>query len=949
MHRFLNSAVLGLALAAPAFAQQKKPAAATPASIPLTTPLPVDPKVKIGTLPNGIRYYIRKNVKPEKRAELRLVVNAGSILETNDQLGLAHFVEHTAFNGTTHFAKNDLVKYLQSIGVRFGADLNASTGFDETIYILPIPTDTARIVDQAFTILEDWAHGQVFDSAEVTNERGVVREEWRLGKGAGDRMLHQWLPIALKGSLYADRLPIGNEESIMSATPARLRSYYKTWYRPDLQAVIAVGDFDPAAIEAQIKKHFAGIPKPVNPPKREYATVPSNKEPLIAITSDKEATGSDIEVIYKLPAEKTKTVADYRRDLTERLYLGMFNDRLDEIAQKPDAPFLGAGGSKGSFIGRNTDAFTLGAGVKDGGIEKGLEALLEEARRVDEFGFLPSELDRQKESTLRGYERAFAERDKTQSSGFTQEYIDNYLHGEAIPGIEYEYKLAQQLIPTITLNDVNKLASKWISDDNRVIIAQSPIKDSLKIPTRAELLAAFDRAAKTKVVAYTENLSGDALLDKMPTAGKVVSSKTIPNVNVTLWTLSNGVRVFVKPTDYKADEVLMSATSPGGASLAPEADYMSAGFASQIVALSGLGNFNRVDLGKKLAGKVASAGASITGTSEGLSGRASPKDLETMFQLIYLDFTAPRFDPPAYAAFKAQADQYLANRGVDPDEVFSDTVSWTMASHNPRAHPLTAATFAQVNPEKALAFYRDRFADASDFTFSFVGNVDTVTLKPLVEKYLGGLPSINRKETFKDNGGGPPKGVVEKIVHKGVEAKANTIIEFTGACDYNPQTRLDFRALTEYFQMQLNETLREKLGGAYSPSVGGGCGRTPRQEYSIAVQFNSSPENVEKLSKSVFALIDSLKATGPSAADVSKVKEQLLRAREVEIKQNAYWVGNILARDGAGEDVGGLLGAYDEMLKNISAAQIQAAAKKYFDTANYARFVLLPENGKTTP
>jgi zinc protease len=949
MHRILKSVVLALTLAAPALAQQKKAPAAASAPIALTTPLPTDPKVKIGMLPNGIRYYIRKNAKPEKRAELRLVVNAGSTLETNDQLGLAHFVEHTAFNGTKHFAKNDLVKYLQSIGVRFGADLNAYTGFDETVYILPIPTDTARIVEQAFTILEDWAHGQVFDSTEVVNERPVVREEWRLGKGAGDRMLHQWLPIALKGSLYADRLPIGNDQSIMSATPARLRSFYTSWYRPDLQAVIAVGDFDPAVMEAQIKKHFAGIPKPVNPPKRTTPDVPGNKEPLIAIASDKEATGSDVEVIYKLPSEKTKTVGDYRRDLTERLYLGMFNDRLEEISQKPDAPFLGAGGSKGNFIGRNTDAFTLGAGVKDGGIERGLQALLEEARRVDQFGFLHSELDRQKESLLRAYERAFAERDKTQSGAFVQEYIDNYLRGEAIPGIEYEYKIAQQLVPTITLADVNKLASNWISDENRVIIAQSPQKDSLKIPTREELLAVFDRASKTQVTAYTENLSTDALLDKIPAGGKVVSSKSIPTVGVTLWTLSNGVRVLVKPTDFKADEVLMSASSPGGASLASDADYMSAGFASQIVALSGLGNFNRVDLGKKLAGKVASAGASIAGTSEGLSGRASPKDLETMFQLVYLDFTAPRFDPAAYAAFKAQADQYLANRGVDPDEVFGDTVSWTMASHSHRARPLTAKTFAEVNPEKALAFYKDRFADASDFTFSFVGNIDTTTLKPLVEKYLGALPSINRKETFKDNGGGPPKGVIEKVVRKGVEAKANTVIEFTGGCSYDPQTRVDFRALMELFQIEINDLLREKLGGAYSANVSGGCSRLPRQEYSITVQFNSSPENVEKLSQSVLTLIDSLKTHAPSSADVAKVKEALIRAREVEVKQNGYWVSNILGRDQAGEDIAGLGAAYDEMLKNISAAQIQAAAKKYFDTTNYARFVLLPESGKVTP
>ena len=934
----------------PSAAQRAKPSAPARASdAPLASPLPVDPKVQIGTLPNGIRYYIRQNQKPEKRAELRLVVNAGSILENDNQLGLAHFVEHTAFNGTTHFAKNDLVKYLQSIGVRFGADLNAYTGFDETVYILPIPTDTARIIDQAFTILEDWAHGQVFDSTEVANERGVVREEWRLGKGAGDRMLHQWLPIALRGSKYAERLPIGNEASIMSATPSRLRSFYKTWYRPDLQAVIAVGDFDPARIEAEIKKHFASIPRAVNAPKRPVATVPPNRDPLIAIASDKEATGSDVDLMFKRPVEKTRTVADYRRDLTERLYLAMLNNRLEEIAQRPDAPFLGADASKGSFVGRATDAFTLSANVKDGAIERGLEALLTEAKRVDEFGFLQSELDRAKENMLRGYERAYAERDKTQSAAFVQEYIDNYLNGEPIPGIAYEYKLAKQLVPTITLGELNKLASGWITDGNRVIIAQSPQKDSVTIPTRAELLAVFDRAAREPVKAYTENVSSAALLANQPAPGSIVSGQTVANVGVAEWTLSNGARVWVKPTDFKADEVLFGASSPGGTSLAPDSTFMSAALASQIVSLSGLGQFSLVDLGKKLAGKVASVSPAIAATSEGLNGRASPKDLETLFQLIYLSFTAPRLDTAAYEAFKNQVAPFLANRGSDPDQVFSDTVSWTMSQHNFRARPLTSTTFSEVNPDSALAFYRTRFADASDFTFAFVGNVDTVALKPLVERYLASLPATHRRETFRDNGGAPPSGVVDKVVHKGVEPKANTVIEFTGACRYAPDARFDMRALVELFQIKLNETLREQLGGTYSPSVGGSCARTPRQQYSLIVQFNSAPENVDKLSKTVFALIDSLQANGPSAADVQKVREELTRSREVEVKQNGYWLVNVLARDQAGEDIGGLLDAYDAMVKNLTAAQIQNAAKTYFNESNYARFVLLPENSKSNP
>jgi zinc protease len=934
--------------AAPAAAQQvRSPAQASAPA--LESRLPIDAAVKIGTLPNGIRYYIRKNVKPEKRAELRLVVNAGSILETDNELGLAHFIEHTAFNGTTHFAKNDLVKYLQSIGVKFGADLNAYTSFDETVYILPVPTDTAQIVDKAFGILEDWARGQVFDSAEVVNERGVVREEWRGRKGASDRMLQQWLPIAFKDSRYATRLPIGNERSIMAATPARLRGFYDRWYRPDLMAVVAVGDFSPVEIESLIRQHFSGIKAKPDAPKRMDATVPGNAAPLIAIATDKEATSSSVNLIFKVPAVPTKTVGDYRRDLIERLYLGMLNSRLDEISQKPDAPFLGAGGSKGGFFARNIAAFTLVAEVKDGGIDRGLEALLTETKRVDQFGFLSSELDREKQDIVRGYERAYAERDKTQSASFVSEYVGNYLQGESIPGIEYEYAVVQQLMPGITLDEVNHLASTWITDENRVIIALAPEKEGLTAPTRGDILAAFDRAAKAQVVAYAENLSGNALVDPIPAPGRIVAERPIPGVGVSEWTLSNGARVLVKPTDFKADEVVFGAYSMGGTSLASNDDYMSAVFASDIAGLSGLGDFNLVDLGKKLSGKAAGVRPAIGGMTEGLSGRASPKDIETLFQLAYLNMTAPRFDSAAYGAFKNQAASFLANRGASPEAVFGDTVGVTMSQHDFRSRPLSAATFAEVDPTKALAFYRDRFADAGDFTFVFVGNVDTTALKPLVERYLASLPTTGRKETWRNVTPGAPRGVIERVVRKGTEPKANTIMLFTGACEYVPETRFAMRALAEYFQIKATETLREELGGTYSPSVGGGCSRIPRQEYSISVSFGSSPDNVEKLSRSVLGLIDTLKAQGPSVADVEKIREQLIRGREVELKQNSYWLNNIMGREQAGEDLAGFLAPYDEMIKKLTPGQIQEAAKRYFDTKNYARFVLLPEAGMPTP
>ena len=944
------SPFLLLVAATPAVAQQPAPAKpASRAPLPLNTVLPVDPAVKIDTLPNGIRYYIRKNSRPEKRAELRLVVNAGSILEDENQLGNAHILEHTAFNGTTHFKKNDLIKYLESIGVRFGADLNAYTSFDETVYILPVPTDTARIVEQAFLILEDWAHGQLFDSTEVTNERGVVLEEWRGSKGAGERMLKQWLPVALKGSRYAERLPIGTDKSIMAVSPSTLRAFYRDWYRPDLMAVVAVGDFNVGNIESLIKKHFSKIPRRPNAPKRVMYDVPGNKEPLIAIASDREATGSSLTLAYKLPSNETKTVGDYRRDLAERLYIGMLNSRLREIAQKPDAPFLGAGAGKGRFISRTGDAFTLSAGVKDGGIERGLEALLTEARRVDEFGFLQSELDRAKQDLLRNYERMYTERDKTQSAAFAGEYIRHYLEGETIPGIEYEYRLAEQLVPSITLAEINTLARNWITEDNRVIIAQSPIKEGVTVPTQRDLLAVFERAEKLPLVAYVETLSDEALLEKIPAPGRVVSERSIASIGATEWKLSNGARVIFKPTDFKADEVLFAAYSHGGTSLAPDSNYISAAYASQVMQVSGLGKFNRVDLGKKLAGKSVTVSPSISGTTEALNGRASPKDLETLFQLTYLQFVSPRLDSAAFLALQNQAAPFIANRGVSPEQVFGDTIQVTMSQGDFRSRPLTPAVFSELRPDKAFAFYKDRFADASDFTFVFVGNTDAAALRPLVERYLATLPGLNRKETFKPYGKPAPKGVVQKTVRKGTESKANTVISFTGACEYTPDNRVVLRGMVQLFQMRLIETLREKLGGTYSPSVSGGCSRVPRQEYSVTVRYGSSPENVQQLTDAVMSLVDSLQRTPASAADLERVKEQILRSREVDIKENSYWISNIVARDQAGEDFAGLLGPYDESVKKLTAAQLQAAARKYLDRKNYARFVLLPEERRATP
>lgn len=912
----------------------------------LDNQLTLDPKTRSGVLPNGIHYFIRANSYPAKRAELRLAVNAGSIVEDDDQRGMAHVIEHMGFNGTTHFKKNELVSYLQSIGVRFGADLNAYTSFDETVYMLQVPTDTARLLETGVTVIADWAHGQLFDSTEVANERGVVVEEWRLGKGAFDRMRAQYWPMMFRGSKYADRWVIGTQQSILSSNPTLLRRFYNDWYQPNNMAVVAVGDFDVAQMEALIKKNFGPIPAATNPRKRIAFDVPGNKDPIVAVVSDKEAQNTTVELLFKLPKEETRTVGDYRRLLMTRLFGSMLGARFSEITQKSDAPFVQAFGSKGGFV-RPLDVFDVFAVVKEGGVERGAAALVTEMKRVDQFGFLPTELERAKSNMLRSYERQYNERDKTVSAAIVGQYVNLFLDNEPVPGIEAEYALVQQLLPTITAQDVNALASKWITDENRVILVQAPQKDNVKLPTQAEVLAVIDRASKAPVTAYTENVSAEALIAKLPTPGKIVSSKAA-GAGITEWKLSNGARVLVKPTDFKADEVRFGAYSPGGTSLVSDADYMSATMAATLTYNSGLGSFNRVDLTKKLAGKPVNLSPNIGTNIEGLNGLATPKDLETLLQLTYMQFTAPRLDTSAVAAFKNQLNTMLANRDKSPEASVIDTFNVALTNNHFRGRPLSPATFAEVNPQRAFDIFRDRFADAGDFTFIFVGNVDTTALKPLAEQYLATLPSKGRKETWKDVGMRPPTGIVEKTVRKGTEPKSATFIAFTGPMEFNDQSRFDLQALTEVVRIKIIEVLREKLSGTYSPGISSSSNRIPVPQYQIVANFSSSPENIEPLSRALFEVIDSLQKNGPSQADVDKVKEQLTRAHETELKTNTYWMSTIMSRDQNSEDVAKAVATYEANIKKLTASDVQKAAKLFFNMKNYVRVALVPET-KPTP
>ena len=939
-----RAAVL-LALALPLAVHAQPSAKPAPRdSFALTAPLPMDPAVKIGTLPNGIRYYIRKNAKPEKRAELRLVVNAGSILEDDDQRGLAHFVEHMAFNGTTSFAKNDIVKYLEGIGVRFGADLNAYTGFDETVYILPVPTDSAGILEKSFRFLGDVASGIRFDSLDVVAERGVVLSEWRDGLGAGERLRDQQFPVIFRGSRYAERLPIGKPEILEKANPGPVRRFWRDWYRPDLMAVVAVGDADPVRLERIIRQTFGGIPRRASARARIQPGVPTHDSTLVTIATDKELTSSSVGVLWKRAARATRTVGDLRSDLIEQLYNGMLNQRFQELALKPEAPFTGAGASSGTFV-RGSEVVSLDAGAKEGRLVETLRAVLIEAERVQRHGFLPSELERARTSTLRAYERAFAERDKTPSEAFVDEYVSHYLSGEGSPGIAFEYAAIGRLLPNITLAEVNAVSGGRSGAANRVVTVSVPEKVGLAVPTEAEIRAVFGVVLAANIEPWKEQLTEGALVTTVPTAGRVVSEKTIAAQNITDWTLSNGVRVLVKPTDFNADQILVSAFSPGGASLVSDADVFKTSLAPSIIAAGGVGNFSAIDLRKKLTGKVANAQPSIADLSEGMSGSASPKDLETLMQLLYLRFTAPRADSTVFAAQMQQFEQFLKNKDANPMAVFSDTIQQTLANGHPRARPLSAALLKELDLTDMLRIYKDRFSDAGDFTFVFVGNVDLATLKPLVEQWLGSLPAAGRTETPRDAGPKQFAGVIDKTVRKGIAPQSQSVVLLAGAAPWTRDEAYLLDAMGELLQTRLLDRLRETLGGTYSVSVSSAFSRRIRQEWQIAIQYGSAPEKADTMFAAVRDEIAKLRTAAPTAAEVERVKEQQRREFEVELKQNGYWLSSMRSRVEAGDPLE-TLGDYLTLINGLSAEKLAATAKKFLGEENRARFVLLPESSK---
>ncbi len=919
----------------------------------LRDPMPVGPGVTVGQLENGLQYYIRENSEPANRAEFSLVVKVGSVVEDEDQLGLAHFLEHMAFNGTENFEKQELIDFMESIGMRMGADLNAGTSFDETRYMLQIPTDSPEVMANTFQILEDWAHGLTLDPEEIDKERGVIIEEWRLRRGAAARIQDEQFPVLLRDSRYAERSPIGTVESLETFEHEALRRFYRDWYRPDLMAVIAVGDFDRAEVEALLIEHFEGISAPENPRERIEYSVPDHDETLFTIATDEELTSTSVAVYHMLALDEQETIGGYRQQLVEGLYNGMLNLRLGEIARNPNPPFLGAGSSKGSLV-RSKGAYLLSANVPEDGIERGLEVVFTEAERVARFGFTASELERQKIDVLRGIERAYTDRANRGSASYAAEYSRAFLDDEPIPGIEYEFELYKRFIPEITLTEVNQIGSEWIRPQNRVVVVTGPEKEDLDMPSEEALLAVLTGVADMEITAYEETVIDQPLLAEIPEGSTVVGTREFAE-DIVEWELGNGVRVALKPTDFREDQVLFQGFSPGGTSLASDEEWIPASSATVLLQGGGLGPFNTTDLRRVLTGKVASARPFISSFEEGVTGSGSPQDLETMFQLIYMTFTAPRADPEYFEVFNTRNRTSLQNRDASPAVAFNDAINRIMTQDALRSRPVTVETLDHTDLGGSLAFYQDRFEDASDFTFIFVGNIDLDVMRPLVERYLGGLPSTNRVETWRDLGERPPRGVIEEIVRKGLEPQSQTRLFFTGSIDYGDRSqRLGIAVMTSVLETRLREVLREELGGTYSVSVGSSFSWRPAGQYRLSISFGSDPERADELLAAVYEEIDRLKSSPPDEAEVNDVLEAQRRAWETNQESNSWWLSVLDGRyrylldqsDGrypSGDVLLETLPTYGADLDALTPPRIQELARRYFDQDNRVRVTLLPE------
>ncbi len=911
-------------------------------SLELNDKLPNDPKVIHGTLKNGMKYYIRSNKNPENRAEFALSVNAGSVLEDDDQQGLAHFTEHMAFNGTKNFPKNELVNYLESLGMKFGPEVNAYTSFDETFYGIKVPMDKPEFVDKGLLVLFDWASQLSLETEEINAERGIIHEEWRMGQGAMDRMQRKFLPVIFHNSIYADRLPIGLMDVVDNCDPEALRRFYRDWYRPDLMAVIIVGDFDAKEMERKVIDLFSQIPARENPRERFYPEIPDHKETLVSVATDSEAPISMIQMFYKHPRKQKTTVADYKEDLVAALVSQMISKRLSELTLLENPPFTQAMAAYTDFIGPKSMYISFGI-IQNNDVEKTLKALVRENQRMVVHGFTATELEREKQSILKMYEKQYNEREKRKSEEFLQEYKSNFLPPhDPFPGIEYEYELAKKYIPLITLDEVNAFASKLTPDENCVIVVIAPEKEGVKIPSEQEVLKIYNQTRQEKVDPYVDKVVDKPLISELPKTKK--GSKVIKNkeMGYETWILKNGVKVVVKSTNFKDDEILFEARSKGGNSLYEDKDVFNASIATEVAQESGLGDFDKAELDKYLAGKNVALTPYIAETFEGLRGNSSVSDFETLLQMIYVSFTKPRIVESSFNSYINKQKAMYENAALDPQNAWQDTIAWLVANYHPRKKPFDASSFDNADLRMIKRIYNQRFADPNNFTFYFVGNIDVKKHKPLIEKYLGALPVVERNETYRDLGIRPPKTSVDKVVNKGKDQKCVKMIIFSGEMDYTLENRQKLDAICKILSTRLLEEIREKESGVYTIGAYPRMSAEPYGNYMIYIFFSTDPQREAELTAKIFDIIKSLQNDGLNDVDLQKAKEKQKRELETNLKENNYWLRLIM--DCESEFISDKdFANYNNLIENTTIPSLKDAFNKFINLNKHYKVALLPE------
>ena len=918
-------------------------------------PIPADKEVRTGRLDNGLTYYIRHNEKPKGQADFYILHNVGAIQEEDDQQGLAHFLEHMAFNGTKNLPGKQLIEYLETVGVKFGYNLNAGTSWDQTVYnISDVPTSRQGIIDSAMLILHDWSHFIALRPEEIDSERGVIMEELRTRDGASWRSTMKLLQALGKGTRYEHRNLIGYLDGLKSFEHDALERFYKKWYRPDYQAIVIVGDLDAEATEARLKSLMADIPAPAaDAAQKEVIVVPDNEEPIVSIYTDPEMQGSRVQLFIKRPAIPTQMndkVAWEVVNVIESFLTTMENARLQEIAMQPDAPFLGAGMGSGDVIGiiptLNATAFT--AMTQDGKLAEGFEALYTEMEKIRRHGFTQSEFERAQENLMRQVERTYANRNDRTNEQFVNIYLENYRKNEPMPDAETEWKLDSMLIKMLNVETVNAFAKETIQPTNQVIVITAPEKEGIANPTEEEILAIREKVTASEIEAYEDDVVKEPLIPEGTQLKGSPVKKTVENkeYGATVWTLANGTQIVVKPTKFKADEVRMNAQSKGGLSILPDAEYYMGEMMPAVSSMSGVGKFSATELRKQLSGKSATVQPSVGEYASAVNASCSPKDIETMLQLVYLNFTQPRFDRNDYDNLMKMLRTQLENAKSNPDFQMQEKVIDVLYGHNPRRQVISTELLDEFSFEALPAIYKKLYPDGNSFRFTFVGNIDPETLKPLVEKYIGSIPASKKPMTFADDKAYPVKGeVTEDFSTPMQQPKVSVNYTFTGDMDYSLENKAALSFLTQALNSRYLVSIREEKGGTYGVQVYGSTDWIPRETYTMTIAFDTNAEMADELCEIILKELRTIAEEGPLTEDIEKHREFMLKNWKNSLDENGPWMQYLQAKYGSGLDY---LAGQEQAIRSLTNADVQALAKKILDDGNMVKVVLRPEANEDT-